>query len=378
MAETEDHASAVPITDDLVAMLDLLAHTIVEALGFGVAVINIARPDGSLEVISVAGDDDARATLLGSVQDAGIWDEMLAESEHWGPLRFLDHRNAAGGDDLLSWVPDIEPIDADDAWHPEDALFAPLTTADAGLPGAALSAPLPTAAGSRLGVLSVDPPSDGRRPGAGTRRALEAFAVSTALAIEHATLRQRAEASERLFRQLATHDQLTGLGNRTMLLERLRLAITARPVSDSTLALVFIDLDGFKVVNDRLSHATGDHVLQTVARRIRSVVRPDDTVVRWGGDEFLILLEDLDGETSGLDVVRRVSAAVAEPIDHLGHRLAVTASVGVVFQRPAEDVDADDLVRRADAAMYQVKGAGRNAYAVFGSFDDQHDATFSR
>jgi diguanylate cyclase (GGDEF)-like protein len=362
MAETEDHASAVPITDDLVAMLDLLAHTIVEALGFGVAVINIARPDGSLEVISVAGDDDARATLLGSVQDAGIWDEMLAESEHWGPLRFLDHRNAAGGDDLLSWVPDIEPIDADDAWHPEDALFAPLTTAD----------------GSRLGVLSVDLPSDGRRPGAGTRRALEAFAVSTALAIEHATLRQRAEASERLFRQLATHDQLTGLGNRTMLLERLRLAITARPVSDSTLALVFIDLDGFKVVNDRLSHATGDHVLQTVARRIRSVVRPDDTVVRWGGDEFLILLEDLDGETSGLDVVRRVSAAVAEPIDHLGHRLAVTASVGVVFQRPAEDVDADELVRRADAAMYQVKGAGRNAYAVFGSFDDPHDATFSR
>ncbi len=106
---------------------------------------------------------------------------------------------------MLTWVPDIEPIDAEDAWHPEDALFAPLIGAD----------------GRRVGVLSVDVPHDGRRPNAATCKALEGFAVSTALAIEHATLRARAEASEDRLREQASHDALTGVRNRSMLFERL-------------------------------------------------------------------------------------------------------------------------------------------------------------
>jgi len=176
--------STVP--DDLVAMLDLLAQTIVEALGFGVAAVNIARPDGSLEVISVAGDQQAKETLLGTVDSAEVWDRMLAASEPWGRLRFADHRSEAANAEMLMWVPDIAPSAAEDAWHPHDALFAPLISAD----------------GSRLGILSVDLPRDGRRPDPGTRNALEAFAVSTALAIEHATLRSRTEASEQSFKQL--------------------------------------------------------------------------------------------------------------------------------------------------------------------------------
>ncbi len=351
-ASSVDAAPTVP--DDLVAMLDLLAQTIVRALGFGVAAVNIARPDGSLEVISVAGDEQARKMLLGTVQSAEIWGQMLAVSKPWGRLQFADHRSQVADPALLTWVPDIVPIDAEDAWHPEDALFAPLTAAD----------------GSRLGILSVDLPQDGRRPNRATCGALEAFAVSTALAIEHATLRSRAEESERSLKQLAKLDTLTGVGNRSMLFERLEHAATARTENRSLMALAFIDLDGFKVINDHYSHDVGDLFLQVVARRLRTVVRPHDTVVRWGGDEFLVLLEDLDDEAAALAVGQRILAAVADPIQHGDQESSVTASVGVAFCRSADDVDADELVAQADSAMYRVKRTGRNACAVFEAVGD--------
>jgi diguanylate cyclase (GGDEF)-like protein len=333
--------------DDLVSMLDELASTIVEALGFGVAAVNFARPDGSLEVVSVAGDKSARAALLGHVDTAETWELVLASSEPWGRLRFADHRNEA---DLTTrtWVPDIEATDEEGAWHPEDALFAPLMSAD----------------GVLLGILSVDLPHDGRRPDAASRRALEAFALATALAIEHSTLRARAEASEAIAQQLATHDALTGVGNRSMMTRRLAHAASARPDQRKLLALVFIDLDSFKAINDTHTHAAGDRILQEVAHRVRSVVRPHDTVVRWGGDEFLVLLEQLDDEASGRQVAERITAVVADPVPYRGEQLQVTASVGLAFGAPGQELDPDALVRRADTAMYQVKNAGRNGYAV--------------
>ena len=109
--------------------------------------INIARPDGTFEVASVAGDERARAMLLGTVDSAEMWDGLLAASEPWGRLRFADHRNESAYLDLLTWIPDVEPVDAEDAWHPEDALFAPLIGSD----------------GTRVGILSVDLPR-GRPP----------------------------------------------------------------------------------------------------------------------------------------------------------------------------------------------------------------------
>jgi diguanylate cyclase (GGDEF)-like protein len=332
-------------------MLDLLAQTIVQALGFGVAAVNIARADGSLEVVSVAGDEDARRVLLGTVYSAEIWDQILAVSEPWGRLRFADHRNQAASQPLLSRVPDTTPIDAEDAWDPEDALFAPLTAGD----------------GSRLGILSVDLPHDGRRPNPATRSALEAFAVSTALAIEHATLRSRAEASERLLKQLAKHDSLTGVGNRLMLFERLQHAASARPERRSMLALAFLDIDDFKAINDSHTHDVGDHILKAVAARIRAVVRPHDTVVRWGGDEFLVLLEHLDDEAAGIEVVQRVLAAIAEPILHLGQDFTVTACLGLTFCSTVDEINAEQLVGRADSAMYKAKNFGDNSFAVYGS-----------
>ena len=353
-AAAPSEAVVPTIPDDLVAMLDLLAQTIVQALGFGVAAVNIARPDGSLEVVSVAGDEQARKMLLGTVCTAEIWDQILAVSEPCGRLRFADHRNDEANSQLLIWIPDVVPINAEDAWHPQDALFAPLAAED----------------GSRLGILSVDLPRDGRRPSPATCSALEAFAVSTALAIEHATLRSRAESSERLLKQLAKRDSLTGVGNRSMLFERLQDAASARTEHRSLLALAFLDLDGFKLINDRHTHDVGDHILHVVAQRLGTVAGPHDTVVRWGGDEFLVLLEQLDDEAGGLEVVQRILATVAQPIRHLDQEFTVTASLGVAFCSAADEVDADELVRRADSAMYRVKRVGRNSFAVFDSISD--------
>jgi diguanylate cyclase (GGDEF)-like protein len=336
--------------DELVAMLDRLAEMIVDALGFGVAAINLARPDGSLEVVSVAGDEQAREALIGTVDSAAAWDAMLAGSEPWGALRFVDHLSpTAARPDDVSWVPTLAPLDVEDAWHPEDALFAPLRSSDEVL----------------LGILSVDLPHAGRRPGPSTRKALEAFACSAALAIEHATLRLQAEASERRFRELATQDWLTGLGNRSMLLERLAHAVAARDDQQTLMALVFIDLNGFKAVNDRHSHAAGDQLLKAVADRIRCLVRPHDTVVRWGGDEFLVLLEGLSREDAALGVADRIRAAVAVPVQHEDGLLRVTASVGLTFHHPGDATDAEELIRRADAAMYQAKNVVASGCVTF-------------
>jgi diguanylate cyclase (GGDEF)-like protein len=337
------------VEDDVVAMLDLLAETIVQALGFGVAAVNISRPDGSMEAVSVAGNDEARDMLLGTTEGSEVWDKMLALSEPWGRLRFADHRNEAANVGQFTWVPDVTPIDADDAWHPEDALFAPLIATD----------------GSRLGILSVDLPHDGRLPGPATRSALEAFAVSAALAIEHSALRARAEASEQRYRYLASHDQLTGVGNRSMFVDRLEHAVAVRAENRPLLAVVFVDLDRFKAVNDLHTHEAGDHVLKTVALRIEALVRPHDTVVRWGGDEFLILLEQVPDEGVALEIAERITAAVAQPLQHRGRNVTVTASVGIAFARPADRLGTDELVRQADAAMYEVKHNGRNAFGVF-------------
>ncbi|MGH3508954.1 MAG: diguanylate cyclase domain-containing protein, partial [Nocardioidaceae bacterium] len=309
----------------------------------------IVRPDGNLQVASVAGDEHARETLLGTVDAAPTWDKLLDASEPWGRLRFLDHHNADAFADMLTWIPDLEMVDEEDAWHPDDGLFAPLIGSD----------------GTRVGILSVDLPPGGRRPDATICRALEGFAVSTALAIEHATLRARAEASESRLRERANYDSLTGVGTRSLFFDRLGHALDTRPQRRALLALAFIDLDGFKRVNDDYSHAVGDQMLVTVADRLRSVVRPRDALVRWGGDEFLVLFEHLDDEGDVVPIVERILHSVAQPAPEIGPDVAVSASIGVAFQRPHEELDADELVRRADVAMYQAKRSGGCTFAVY-------------
>jgi len=327
---------------DLGEMLDLLAQTIVETLGFGVACINLGRPDGSFDVVAVAGDESAREALLGRTDPPGAWDRILTASEHWGRLRFSDHRVSQDHLDDLTWIPDFEPLAVPDAWHPEDALFAPLLGED----------------GTMIGVLSVDLPDCGVRPGPAVCRGLAAFEVEAAQAIEHATFRTRAEAAEARYRELAMSDPLTGLGNRTLLLDRVQHALRGRPEDTGELALVFVDLDGFKRVNDRYSHEVGDRALQEVARRLTTIVRPHDTVARWGGDEFLVLLENLKNRAAGDQLATRIHDALAETIRIADAEISISASVGLVFRDGQDETGAGDLVRRADAAMYAAKRTG--------------------
>ena len=157
----------------------------------------------------------------------------------------------------------------------------------------------------------------------------------------------------------AMHDQLTGLANRKLLEERLEAAIAAASRSRRPLSVVFVDLDGFKAINDSLGHRVGDEVLAEVAARLRSVARAGDSVARYGGDEFVIVCEDAAPD-AGATIAERFRQAVRRPLERVPPRYAVAASIGVAVWEPAQGSapDADLLLRTADEAMYASKALG--------------------
>ncbi|MGJ7440328.1 diguanylate cyclase domain-containing protein [Aquipuribacter sp. MA13-6] len=160
----------------------------------------------------------------------------------------------------------------------------------------------------------------------------------------------------------ATHDPLTGLPNRALLTDRLEQAVAASRRDRTPLALLFVDLDHFKDVNDGAGHLLGDRVLVEAATRLASVLRDDDTVARFGGDEFVALLPDTDAVTADA-IAGRLLAAVRQPLEVDGHRLLISASIGVAVSPPVEP---DALLRSADAAVYRAKSDGRGQVGVFG------------
>jgi diguanylate cyclase (GGDEF)-like protein len=159
------------------------------------------------------------------------------------------------------------------------------------------------------------------------------------------------------------HDSLTGLANRTLFEELLEQAIARARRSQNVAAVLFVDLDGFKAVNDQHGHLVGDRLLSAVARRLTRVLRPADTAARMGGDEFVVLCEDLADRGDAESVARRIAAAIADPFDLDGHRISVTASVGIAFSGPGQDVP-EALLRDADFAMYQAKSGGGDRMEV--------------
>lgn len=159
--------------------------------------------------------------------------------------------------------------------------------------------------------------------------------------------------ADRLLHQ-ARHDSLTGLPNRLQLEQLLEDALRHAAARRGGLALLFLDLDRFKVINDSLGHAAGDAVLQAVARRLRQALRPGDTVARLGGDEFIVLLTDLPGPAAWNGVAQRLVEAIGEPVEYGPHQLQVGASLGAALY-PQDGQDAATLMRQADGRMYRAK-----------------------
>jgi diguanylate cyclase (GGDEF)-like protein len=156
----------------------------------------------------------------------------------------------------------------------------------------------------------------------------------------------------------AMHDPLTGLPNRDLLMDRLSVALARLGRQGTGLGVLFIDLDGFKAINDAHGHSVGDELLVSIAARLRREIRDGDTVARYGGDEFVVLCEDLVHLDAAQPLARRLTSAIGQPVSAGDRLLAVEASVGVVVeQNPATSAEA--LVERADAEMYRVKQRAR-------------------
>ena len=193
---------------------------------------------------------------------------------------------------------------------------------------------------------------------------------STTVDLQLALARQAAQAIARVRLQrelemLALHDPLTGLGNRAMLHEQVSQAISAGRRDGLPVAVMFLDLDGFKAVNDHLGHGAGDAVLQEVAVRLRAAVRSGDAVGRYGGDEFVAICEGADQRTVG-EIADRIRELVRAPFEGIPARFAITASVGVALCNPSETQapTPETLLDIADAAMYRAKKGGRDRVAI--------------
>jgi diguanylate cyclase (GGDEF)-like protein/PAS domain S-box-containing protein len=164
---------------------------------------------------------------------------------------------------------------------------------------------------------------------------------------------------------IAHFDALTGLPNRVLLADRLQQAMAQAQRRQKKLAVVYLDLDGFKVINDSHGHEAGDHVLMALAQRMKLALREGDTLARLGGDEFVAVLIELEDTATSLPVLTRLLAAAAQPVQMGDLSLRVSASLGVTIYPQSLDIDADQLLRQADQAMYQAKVAGKNRYQIF-------------
>ena len=237
-----------------------------------------------------------------------------------------------------------------------------------------------------LGFVGVDSVTEESRFGERTLELLRLFAdllvnieqrrrKESELRQSAATLRQQQKQLERI----AHFDPLTGLPNRTLLADRMQQAMARSLRHGTSIAIVFIDLDGFKAINDTYSHAVGDRLLVTVARHMKQAMRTEDTLARLGGDEFVAVLLDLKAPEDSTEAIERLLTAAANPVVLGDLRLSVSASIGVAFYPQTESLEPDQLLRQADQAMYQAKQAGKNRYCLFDAereraVRDQHES----
>jgi diguanylate cyclase (GGDEF)-like protein len=227
--------------------------------------------------------------------------------------------------------------------------------------GAVFTFPLRNGNG-RLGALDLyrDAPGDLAPPDMSAAQTLADVAAAYLL---NAQAREDSRTTSEQFRHGALHDPLTGLPNRLLLQQRLEHAAQRAQRSHTNAAVLFVDLDRFKRVNDTHGHHVGDDLLRAIAQRLAAVVRPGDTLARFAGDEFVFLCEDLQSAADVEALATRVDSAFIQPFSVGGVQLAVTASVGMAFAGPGEDIS-DKLVVQADIAMYQAKRRGGGGHQI--------------
>jgi diguanylate cyclase (GGDEF)-like protein len=189
--------------------------------------------------------------------------------------------------------------------------------------------------------------------------------------IEREGLRKDVAEKKTQLERLAHYDPLTGLPNRALLADRMSQAMMQSQRRGQRLAMAFLDLDGFKAINDTHGHAAGDQLLVTLAQRMKEALREGDTLARLGGDEFVAVLLDLDELDDTTLILNRLLTAAAQPVLYGETMLQVSASLGVSFYPQAQMMDADQLMRQADQAMYQAKQAGKNCFRIFDSEQDR-------
>ncbi|MDI1462360.1 EAL domain-containing protein [Catellatospora sp. KI3] len=212
--------------------------------------------------------------------------------------------------------------------------------------------------------------------GATGREPYNQWAALLTVALDRQALLRESLRQKEQLRIAALYDELTGLPNRSLFLDRLRQAMRQfRRPHGRPFGVLFLDLDGFKVVNDSMGHSAGDRLLKQVARRIKGALRETDTVARFGGDEFLVLLDEVAAPHTPAQVAERLHRVLAQPFQLHGQDVVVTASIGITMSS-RRYLNAEDLLRDADIAMYSAKSAHKGRHAMFDT--TMHDRAVSR
>ncbi|MGE5235329.1 MAG: putative bifunctional diguanylate cyclase/phosphodiesterase [Acidobacteriota bacterium] len=325
-------AKAMNLVLDLQEVLDTIVTSALELLDGHDGSIMLARGD-ELRTVAASGASQARGATTRVGQ--GVAGRVATSRE---PLLITG---------ILTGAAKSSPYEpAEGAVRPVSSMSVPLTHRD-----------------ELLGVLNINARPD-RVYNEYDLRALGLFGEHAAGAIANAQLHeeQKLLASQSLYQ--AMHDTLTNLPNRGLFLDRVEHSLSRRRAGGHLIALLFLDLDDFKIVNDSFGHAAGDEVLVAFSQRLRGALRTGDTVARFGGDEFAVLVEDVGSLADARLAAERVAAALQDPFPVAGQQVRIQASIGVAVESIAGNT-AEDLVRNADTAEHAAKEAGKGQIVVF-------------